>query len=87
MGIWSNPHLRDETPAEIEARKTIVRSGSVDDIADAAMLERVVRNARPPRGRRKSPRWVAVMELTALGSTYATQLCRRFGMDPDEIVR
>jgi hypothetical protein len=58
---------------------------SVNDYSDAELLGRVVRNARS-RTRRKQPRWVIVMELTALGSAYSHQLCRRFGMDPDEEV-
>lgn len=59
---------------------------SVNDIPDANLLGRVVRNARAQRGR-KQPRWVAVMDLIGLGSAYSQQLCRRFGMDPDEEVK
>jgi len=58
----------------------------VNDIPDAKLLSQVVRNVRAQRGR-KQLRWVAIMDLTALGSTYARQLCRRFGMDPDEEVK
>lgn len=58
----------------------------VNDIPDAELLQRVVRGARP-RGRDKQPRWVVVMDLFALGSTYSHQLCRRFGMDPEELVK
>jgi len=39
------------------------------------------------RGRRKGPRWVAVMETFGLGSTYAWQLCKRFDLDPEEVVK
>ena len=56
----------------------------VSAISDADLVERAVRNAHA--GRRRSERWVHVMEAFALGSTFATQLCHRFGLDPDETV-
>lgn len=55
---------------------------SVDDIPDEELLGRAVHSAR--KYRRKHARWVAVMHVFQLGSTYSAQLCRRFGMDPDE---
>jgi hypothetical protein len=58
-------------------------SHSVNDISDAELLERAVRAARPSR---KSPRWTAVSDTFCLGSTYSMQLCRRFGLDPDETI-
>lgn len=42
---------------------------------------RVVRNSYPTK---RKPRWVVVMERTAHGSTYSKELCRYFGLDPDE---
>ena len=61
---------------------------TVDDIPDNDLLERAVRNARPSRGAAITvPRWSAVMVSFGLGSTYAQQLCVRFGLDPDELVR
>lgn len=62
---------------------------SVDDIEDDELLRRAVllaRSTRHPKGV-KHPRWVAVMSLFSLGSTYSAQLCRRFGLDPDEMVK
>lgn len=59
---------------------------TVDDIPDANLLERAVRSARGRTGR-INPRWVGVADAFALGSTYSRQLCRRFGLDPDEKVR
>lgn len=58
------------------------------ELSDADLLGRAVKGARK-RGRNGEPhwRWVAVMDAFALGSTYAQQLCRRFGLDPDEMVR
>jgi hypothetical protein len=62
---------------------------SVRDIPDEKLIERAVRSARC-RDSRKGylhPRWVAVMDCFGLGSTYAYELCRRFGLDPDEKVK
>lgn len=58
---------------------------SVADISDASLVERAVRNCRA-RKRYKQPRWVAISENFALGMTYSRQLCRRFGLDPDQMV-
>lgn len=55
---------------------------TVTDIPDEKLIARVVRSARPRKGR--VPRWAAVGEIFALGSTFSIQLCRRFGVDPDE---
>ena len=62
---------------------------NIRSIADEKLLERAVRNARSREHRKgeKHPRWVAVMDAFALGSTFATQLCARFGFDPDEMVK
>lgn len=54
----------------------------VNDIPDEQLLSRAVRNARPRKGR--VPRWSAVADAFALGSTFSIQLCRRFGLDPDQ---
>lgn len=59
--------------------------GSVNDIPDSELLGRAVRNCRA-RHARKAPRWVCVSDTFCLGSTYSMQLCRRFGVDPDEMV-
>lgn len=53
---------------------------------DAELLRRAVNLARPDRTT-DAPRWVAVMDTFGLGSTSATELCRRFGLDPHERVR
>jgi len=55
---------------------------SVDSIPDEKLLERAVRNARPRKGR--VPRWAAVSDAFSLGSAFSIQLCRRFGVDPDQ---
>jgi hypothetical protein len=65
------------------------QTGTVADIGDEELLRRAVTNARGHNFRKGAPhvRWAAVADQFALGSTYATQLCRRFGFDPNEIVR
>lgn len=68
--------------------KFSVKNGTVADIGDNELLRRAVTAARRfHRGNAKHPRWVGVMDVFLLGSTYASQLCRRFGLDPDEMVR
>lgn len=61
---------------------------TVDTIPDSELLGRAVRSARARHGRlgSKTERWVAIMDSFGLGSTFAHQLCRRFGFDPDELV-
>lgn len=65
------------------------QAGTVSNIADDELLRRAVANARSRDHRKgvKHWRWVAVMDAFALGSTYSHQLCRRFGLDPDEMVK
>lgn len=55
---------------------------------DAALLGRAVHSCRDRSKRKgqKHPRWVAVMDAFALGSTFSRALCLRFGLDPDEPV-
>ena len=59
---------------------------SVNDISDSELLNRAVRNARANHSTGKHPRWVGVSDMFALGSTYSRELCRRYGLDPDEQV-
>lgn len=74
-------HIEPPLPASDFER---LRDG-VASIRPEALVKRAVINARP-RICGESPRWVAVMDAFALGSTFATQLCRAHGLDPDEIV-
>lgn len=63
-------------------------TNTVDDIPDSVLLHRAVRTARAnDRKGVKHPRWVAVMHCFSLGSTYARQLCERYGLNPDEEVK
>ena len=49
------------------------------------LVRRAIRNARP-RKPGMSPRWVAVQDAFALGSTYSVALCRGFGIYPEELI-
>jgi len=61
---------------------------SVNDIPDEVLLGRAVRGIKSVRGGRRPQRvrWSVVADRFALGSTYAQQLCRRYGVDPDEMI-
>ncbi len=63
-------------------------TGTVADIPDEELLRRAVCGARSRNHNKdvKHPRLVAVMDIYHLGSTYAGQLCTRFGLDPYEQV-
>lgn len=62
---------------------------SVTSIPDAELLRRAVKSARSRRHNKgyAHPRWVAVMDVFLLGSTYACELCRLFDLNPDEEVK
>ena len=62
---------------------------SVNDIPDNELVGRAVRSLRTiHRNRRpKVPIFSVVMDVFCLGSTYSAQLCRKYGIDPDERVR
>lgn len=70
---------------ERQERERVERQPSVADIPDEELLRRAV--VCDGVGRRKMPRWIRTMERFTLGSTYAHQLCQRFGVDPYETVR
>jgi hypothetical protein len=55
------------------------------EISVESLIERAVRAARPRSvGRGSEPRWSAVAEAFGLGSTYSIELCKKFGLDPEE---
>ena len=51
--------------------------------SDQEMVSRAIANAKPKLCG-VAPRWVAVMDTFGLGSTYAHDLCRVHGLNPDE---
>jgi hypothetical protein len=62
---------------------------SVNDIDDAVLLRRAVGNARSRHCRKGQAhaRWSAVADAFALGSVFSMELCRRFGFDPEEMIK
>ena len=78
----TGPKNPDRSAPEPPARVAFTQP-SVNEIPDAKLLERAVRNSRP-RKPGKSPRWHAVSVVFALGSTFAMELCRKYGVDPHE---
>ena len=64
-------------------------TGTVADIPDDQLLRRAVAGARSTEYRKGQlhARWIAVADVFSLGSTYSHQLCRRFGLNPDEMVK
>lgn len=62
---------------------------NVSSISDEELLRRAVKSARSRACRKGSTefRWAGVSWAFSLGSTYSAQLCRRFGLDPFEMVR
>jgi hypothetical protein len=58
-------------------------AADVSSIPDDELLGRAVRACKSRRRTRQQ----MVQEYFALGSTYAAQLCARFGLNPDEVVK
>jgi hypothetical protein len=72
----------------LAAMEPIVQ-GTVYDYSDEELLRRAVKSARRRDHQKgfKHPRWSAVADAFALGSTYSMQLCARFDLDPHEMVK
>ncbi len=51
------------------------------------MVRNAVLNASPQSGVDYQMRWACVARILGVGSTTATQLCVKFGKDPDEELR
>jgi len=76
---------RERIRAAIRARAAVSLESitvSVESITDEELVRRALLNTRLKIG---EPRWAATMRVFGLGSTYAAQLCRRFGLEPDEV--
>lgn len=87
LGSHHNPvcHLLGTVcMTNIEIRSVVYRD--VSSIADDELLKRAVKSARA-KDRKPQPRWVGVMRVFQLGSGYGRQLCIRFGLDADELVK
>jgi hypothetical protein len=72
-----------------EAQSPRINENTIASISDDDLLKRAVKNARSREYRKgwKHPRWVAVSNVFCLGPTFSVQLCKRFGLDPDEQVK
>lgn len=74
-----------------ELRRMFVDLAAVptfNGIAIEELMRRAVKGAvdeRAPDGQ-AHPRWVGVQRRFGLGSTFSIDLCRRFGVDPHEVV-
>lgn len=55
------------------------------DYSDENMVRRVVLYCRNEDDA-PLPRWAVVMRIFGTGSTTAADLCRRFGLNPDEMM-
>lgn len=65
-----------------EIRSRLIAAELKNEVLER-LLERAVRNA----GRLATvtaPRWAHVKNVFAVGSTRARDLCKRFGLDPEE---
>lgn len=51
---------------------------------DPGLVWRAVMNATKNPRAANHPRWVYMRDAFAVGSTVAKDICRRFGLDPDE---
>lgn len=70
-------------PQPIESRK-ITLSGC--EFSEQELIGRAVRAASGTH-RQGTQRWVAMKAAFGCGSGVANALCRRFGFDPDEVVK
>jgi hypothetical protein len=61
---------------------------TVHSIGIEELIGRAVKNARSRSHNKgvKHPRWVAVKDLLQLGAGFSMELCRHYGLDPDEEV-
>ena len=57
------------------------------ELTAESLVERAVRNAMPRELGGTEIRWSVVGDAFGLGSTYATELCRKFGLDPNDQLR
>ena len=55
------------------------------NLSDAELIERAIRHCKP-KHYDSVPRWSVVGNLFGLGSTSSYLLCKRFDIDPDEIL-
>lgn len=69
--------MQNKTPQIVDGHH-VLKLGKDEIIA------RFVQGCARAASRRSVPSWTVVMDRTALGSTFAAQLCRIYGVDPDK---
>ena len=69
-------------------KKEITDTHTVHSIGVEELIGRAIKNARSRRYNKgaKHPRWVAVKDLLQLGTGFSMEICRYYGLDPDEEV-
>lgn len=62
-------------------------TGTQIEISDQDLIARACKNARAKNFNDvKRPRWHVVMDVFGVGRIVATQLCKHFNLDPEEMV-
>lgn len=74
----------DELETQLAESRKITLSGC--EFSEDELIGRAVR-AASGTSRRGTQRWVAMKDAFGCGSGVANALCRRFGFDPDEMVK
>lgn len=74
----------DVLEAQLAESRKITLSGC--EFSEHELISRAVR-AASGTSRRGTQRWVAMRDAFGCGSGVANALCRRFGFDPDEMVK
>jgi hypothetical protein len=71
---------RAPEPATTQPERSGDAVKTVEDVPTDRLIWCGIANQRPTRTK---PLWVCVMDAFGLGSTFAHQLCRKHGFDPD----
>ena len=86
---WSDVAVRPVDCPEHRLGQPSVSPDAPSVIPDTGLTDveytlRAIKSAG--KGRAEAPRWVHVTALFVVGSTHAHALCRRAGLDPEEVV-
>ncbi|KPW31371.1 Uncharacterized protein ALO87_00812 [Pseudomonas syringae pv. apii] len=84
IAALSKPAASEQAPPLEIPSRTIMLSGC--EFTEHELLARAVRAVSGSR-RNTMPRWGLVRDAFGTGSGVATALCRRFGLDPDEVLK
>lgn len=82
---WEQRAIAKEINESLKAKEGMKIIKMPEGLTFSRLVERAVRNASPHTAG-ESPRWVAVMDTFATGSTTAMEICRAFDLDPHERV-